>query len=210
MPGMNSGLNGSNQMLVAAFRTALLHQGIIVLLVFAVLAVAWVGIREWMQSDVAPATPATPATPAADRGAAGAEPAWRQLLRIGFGILWIFDGLLQAQPAMAAGLPGQVIEPAAQASPPWVQHLADLAGTAWSHHPDPGGRVRRLDPDRDWRLADRCAARSLVPAGRPGQRRLGAGRLGVRRVLRRDLRPRPDLAVRRARRGGVSTARPAS
>jgi hypothetical protein len=139
MPGMNSGLNSNNQTLVAAFRTALLHQGIIVLLVFAVLAVAWVGIREWKQSDVTSATSATPATRPAARGAAGAEPAWRQLLRIGFGILWIFDGLLQAQPAMAAGLPGQVIEPAAQASPPWVQHLVDLAGTAWSHHPIQAG-----------------------------------------------------------------------
>jgi hypothetical protein len=133
MPGMNSGLNSNNQTLVAAFRTALLHQGIIVLLVFAVLAVAWVGIREWMRSGV------TPAIRAAARDAAGAEPAGRQLLRIGFGILWIFDGLLQAQPAMAVGLPGQVIEPTAKASPLWVQHLVNLAGTTWSYHPIQAG-----------------------------------------------------------------------
>ena len=45
MPGMNSGLNSNNTTMVAAFRNALLHQGIIVLLVFALLAVAWVAVR---------------------------------------------------------------------------------------------------------------------------------------------------------------------
>ncbi len=129
MPGMNSGLNSDNPTLVAAFRNAVLHQGIIALLVFAVLAVAWVAIREWMQPR---------ASRAAARGAV-AEPAWRQLLRIGFGILWIFDGLLQAQPAMAAGLPSQVIEPSAASSPTWVQHLVNWAGTTWSYHPIQAG-----------------------------------------------------------------------
>ena len=70
MPGMNSGLNPGDPMLVAAFRSALLHQGAIALLVLV----------------------------------------W--LLRTGFGVLWIFDGLLQAQPKMAGGLATQVIEPA--------------------------------------------------------------------------------------------------
>ena len=38
-----------------------------------------------------------------------AEPAGRRLLRIGFGLLWVFDGILQAQPAIAAGWASQVI-----------------------------------------------------------------------------------------------------
>ena len=42
---------------------------------------------------------------AGTHGPALAEPAWRRLLRIGFGLLWIFDGILQAQPKMAVGLP---------------------------------------------------------------------------------------------------------
>jgi cytochrome oxidase Cu insertion factor (SCO1/SenC/PrrC family) len=121
MPGMNSGLNSDNPTLVAAFRTMLLHQGIIVLLIFAVLAVTWVSIREWLRPG--------------SRPPAGPEPAWRQLLRIGFGVIWIFDGLLQAQPDMAAGLPSQVIEPTAASSPPWVQHVVNWAGTSWSYHP---------------------------------------------------------------------------
>ena len=126
MPGMNSGLNDNNPTLVAAFRAALLHQGIYVLLIFAILAVAWVSAREWLR----PARAARFATP---------EPAWRQLLRVGFGVIWIFDGLLQAQPAMAAGLPSQVIEPTAASSPAWVQHVVNWAGTTWSYHPIQAG-----------------------------------------------------------------------
>jgi cytochrome oxidase Cu insertion factor (SCO1/SenC/PrrC family) len=126
MPGMNSGLNSNNPTLVAAFRSALLHQGIYVLLIFAILAVAWVSAREWLR----PGRSAPPASP---------EPAWRQLLRIGFGVIWILDGLLQAQPAMPAGLPSQVIEPTAASSPTWVQHVVNWAGTSWSYHPIQAG-----------------------------------------------------------------------
>ena len=126
MPGMNSGLNSDNPSLVAAFRSALLHQGILVLAVFGVLALAWAVTREWARP---------PGARAPGRDAVQAEPLWRQVLRIGFGVLWIFDGLLQAQPAMAGGLPAQVIKPAAASSPGWVQHLVNWAGTSWSYHP---------------------------------------------------------------------------
>jgi cytochrome oxidase Cu insertion factor (SCO1/SenC/PrrC family) len=126
MPGMDSGLNDNNSTLVAAFRAALLHQGLYVLLIFAILAVAWVSAREWLR----PARKPRPATP---------EPAWRELLRIGFGVIWIFDGLLQAQPDMAGGLPSQAIEPTAASSPTWVQHLVNWAGTSWSYHPIQAG-----------------------------------------------------------------------
>jgi cytochrome oxidase Cu insertion factor (SCO1/SenC/PrrC family) len=122
MPGMDSGLNDNNSTLVAAFRAALLHQGIYVLLIFAILAVAWVSVREWIRPGRKP----RPTT---------REPAWRELLRIGFGVIWIFDGLLQAQPDMPTGLPSQVIEPTAASSPTWVQHVVNWAGTTWSYHP---------------------------------------------------------------------------
>jgi len=119
---MNSGLTSDNPTLVAAFRAALLHQGLIILLIFAVLAIAWVSAREWLR----PGKAARPADP---------EPAWRQLLRVGFGVIWILDGLLQAQPDMPAGLPSQVIQPTAASSPGWVQHVVNWAGTSWSYHP---------------------------------------------------------------------------
>jgi len=130
MPGMNSGLNIDDPIVVAAFRTALLHQGLIAVAIFAVLGVAWVILRAWLPGGAASGREAPgPAVPA------GPEPAGRQLLAIGFGNLWLFDGLLQAQPKMAIGLPSQVIEPTAASSPRWVQHLVNWAGTSWSYHP---------------------------------------------------------------------------
>jgi hypothetical protein len=66
---------------------------------------------------------------------AAGEPVGRLVLVIGFGNLWLFDAILQAQPQMAIGLPAQGIEPAASSSPLWVQHLVNWAGTAWSYHP---------------------------------------------------------------------------
>jgi cytochrome oxidase Cu insertion factor (SCO1/SenC/PrrC family) len=130
MSGMNSGLSDNNAVLIAAFRAALLHQGIIVLAVLAFLALAWVGVREWI-----------PAAKNAmgGRAAAPAEAPGRRLLRIGFGLVWIFDGILQAQPAMAEGMPSQVLQPGAVGSPGWVQHLVNWAGTGWSYHPIQAG-----------------------------------------------------------------------
>jgi cytochrome oxidase Cu insertion factor (SCO1/SenC/PrrC family) len=141
MPGMNSGLDLSDPAVVAAFKAALVHQGLIALLIFVFVGLSWVSIRAWLNASPAPARAASAA--AGDEtvasAPAGAEPAWRQLLRIGFGLLWVFDGILQAQPKMAIGLPSQVIEPTAASSPPWVQHVVNWAGTSWSYHPMQAG-----------------------------------------------------------------------
>ena len=132
MPGMNSGVNINDPAVAAAFRSALLHQGLIALLIFLVLGLAWIGVRARSRPGAGSSTGA----PASGGSAATlAEPAWRRLLRIGFGLLWVFDGILQAQPKMTIGLPSQVIEPTAASSPAWVQHLVNWAGTAWSYHP---------------------------------------------------------------------------
>jgi cytochrome oxidase Cu insertion factor (SCO1/SenC/PrrC family) len=128
MPGMNSGLSDTNPTIVAAFRTALLHQGLLILAILVVLALGWITVREFVPSA---------------RGLAlrtdGAEPAGRQILRVGFGIVWIIDGVLQAQPAMPAGMPSNVIEPTAASSPTWVQHVVNWAATGWSYHPIQAG-----------------------------------------------------------------------
>ena len=216
MPGMNSGLSPADPILVAAFRSALLHQGAIALLIFAFLWLLWATARTWRltvpaanpaagqaaevkeaggaagtaetETDGAGQTsgatltdgvkpiPGTSATGGA-RGARGtwatggvkggrgswatggvkggrgpwasakiwaergrgrggtAEPRGRWLLRVGFGLIWILDGILQTQPKMAGGLATQVIEPIAAASPTWVQHLINWGGTIWSFHP---------------------------------------------------------------------------
>jgi cytochrome oxidase Cu insertion factor (SCO1/SenC/PrrC family) len=135
MPGMNSGINTNDPTVIAAFRAALVHQGLIALLIFVLLVLGWAAIRTWL-----PAGSAGPAGAAGRPGPAQpAEPVARQLLRVSFGILWLFDGLLQAQPAMAVGLPSKVIQPTAASSPAWVQHLVNWAGTSWSYHPIEAG-----------------------------------------------------------------------
>ena len=152
MPGMNSGVNISDPTVVAAFKAALVHQGIIALLIFAVLGMAWVTVRAWLTAAASTAaagaggtaepasSPAKPAMAAPGQASpAPAEPAWRTLLRIGFGLLWVVDGILQAQPKMAVGLPSQVIEPIASTSPRWVQGVVNWAGTSWSYHPMQAG-----------------------------------------------------------------------
>jgi cytochrome oxidase Cu insertion factor (SCO1/SenC/PrrC family) len=186
VPGMNSGLSPADPTLVAAFRSALLHQGGIALLIVAFCWLVWATARTWRLTAptvkvagtgeaagtavVAGADGDTKAggtgaartgaartgaartgaarTGAARTGAArigtlrlgglrlGAqEPRGRWLLRIGFGVIWVLDGILQAQPKMAGGLASQVIEPAASASPGWVQHVVNWGGTIWSYHP---------------------------------------------------------------------------
>src|SRR5215831_10421380 len=124
MPGMNSGVNVNDPTVIAAFKAALTHQGIIAMLIFGLLGLVWIAVRA-RQPAAAEATVA--------------EPAWRQVLRVGFGLLWVFDGILQAQPKMAIGLPSQVIQPAAASSPHWVQQVVNWAGTTWSYHPMQAG-----------------------------------------------------------------------
>jgi cytochrome oxidase Cu insertion factor (SCO1/SenC/PrrC family) len=125
MPGMTSGLDAANPALVAAFRSALLHQLAFVTAIFVVLAIAYRVARGLQAAEPRPEPATAPAT----------EPRARRLLRLAFGILWIFDAILQAQPKMAGGLPSQVIEPVAAASPGWVQAVANFGGTVWSYHP---------------------------------------------------------------------------
>ena len=135
MPGMNSGINATDPTVVAAFRAALIHQGMIAVLIFVLLALGWASVKAWL-----PGLATQTAGAAGSSGPAGqAEPVARRLLRIGFGILWLFDGLLQAQPAMAVGLPSKVIQPTAASSPAWVQHLVNWGGTSWSYHPIQAG-----------------------------------------------------------------------
>jgi cytochrome oxidase Cu insertion factor (SCO1/SenC/PrrC family) len=125
---MNTGLNTSDPTVVAAFKTALLHQGLIALLIFLVVGIGWLSLRAWLPVPAGRTMTTGPA-----------EPAWRQLLRYGFGVIWLLDGILQAQPKMAVGLPSQVIEPTAASSPHWVQTVVNWAGTAWSYHPMQAG-----------------------------------------------------------------------
>jgi cytochrome oxidase Cu insertion factor (SCO1/SenC/PrrC family) len=133
---MNSGLNPADPTIVNAFRSALLHQWLIAAAIFVLLLLVWGTTRAWTTVPLAGGEGAGSGGPAAK---APAEPRARRLLRIAFGLIWVFDGLLQAQPKMAAGMPSQVIEPAAANSPAWVQHLVNWGGTIWSYHPVQAG-----------------------------------------------------------------------
>src|ERR1700722_10386824 len=120
MPGMNSGPSPASPILVSAFRSALLHQALIVALIFFLVLIAWGGIRA--------------ATGGHRAAAAWREPRARQGLRVGFGVLWLFDGLLQAQPQMAGGLPAQLTA-TADGSPSWVADMVNWGANLWSYHP---------------------------------------------------------------------------
>jgi hypothetical protein len=127
MPGM-TGPGAHDPALVNAFKAALLSQGSIALFMFVLLAFAWAASREALPASARVRLIAL-------RAARSPEPSARRLLRIGFGVLWLFDGLLQAQPGMPGGLLPGVVAPAAQGSPGWVLHLVAWGAGSWSRHP---------------------------------------------------------------------------
>ena len=154
MQGMGGTLSGSNPLILAAFESALRHQALIVLVLLLIAATAWVWpyTAPRPRRDVGPAGATDAAEPTKTAGATepvvaptaleAAQPATelgehpaRKFLRISFGLLWIFDGLLQLQQGMPVGLPTQVVQPAAASSPHWVQHLVNNGALIWLRHP---------------------------------------------------------------------------
>jgi hypothetical protein len=128
MPGMIGGRGAAGLAIVAEFKSAVLAEGTFLFLVFVLLAVSWTACREVLLARAR-------AWLAAQRGRWPGEPPWRRVLRIGFGVLWIIDGLLQAQPLMPVGLPSQVIQPASAGSQAWVVRLVDWGTQSWFGHP---------------------------------------------------------------------------
>jgi cytochrome oxidase Cu insertion factor (SCO1/SenC/PrrC family) len=133
MPGMSTGLQTNDPTIVSAFHRLLDRQGLIVLVLFGLLAIAWNLLRH-LQARRAANGAGGEATRTAELQLY-AEPSARRLLRISFGLIWIFDGVLQAQASMPLGMTTQVIGPAAATSPSWVQHLVNFGATIWSYHP---------------------------------------------------------------------------
>jgi len=138
MTGMGRGLSAHSSFVVSAFHHALWLQFLVVLLIVAVLA----GVRSFMRarqfSAVAPGSAETSGAdrPVPEEPTVGvAEPVAHRVLRVGFGLIWLLDGLLQGQAAMPLSLPSQVMQPAASSSPMWVQHLVNYAGNLWIDHP---------------------------------------------------------------------------
>jgi cytochrome oxidase Cu insertion factor (SCO1/SenC/PrrC family) len=136
--GMNSApVTTGNSLIVSTFESSLSHQLAIVLVVLVVLVVAW---NVWRGVQFRRAMAERRADPldearTQERPARLPEPTARRILRIGFGLIWLFDGLLQAQSSMPVGLTNQVIQPAASGSPSWVQHLVNSGVIIWNNHP---------------------------------------------------------------------------
>jgi len=129
---MGHGLPTDDPTVTAAFRTAVAHQFLLIVFLAAGLAIAWNTIRTVrFRRAAAAGTTDAPAPP----GWEHPESPARRLLRIAFGLLWILDGLLQAQSSMPLGLTGGVITPAASSSPGWVQHLVGSGAAIWNDHP---------------------------------------------------------------------------
>jgi cytochrome oxidase Cu insertion factor (SCO1/SenC/PrrC family) len=131
VPGMSTGLKTNDTTVVGAFHSALLHQGLIVLLILAVAGVTLNVLRS-LQFRAAAAGSARQAPTLRERAA---ESPARRLLRISFGLIWIFDGILQGQSSMPLGMVPQAIQPTTAASPTWVQHVVNAGTTIWSYHP---------------------------------------------------------------------------
>jgi cytochrome c oxidase assembly factor CtaG len=208
MPGMNSGLNPASPILVSAFRSALLQQWLIIAIIFGLLLIAWGATRTAIFGSMAGA-------PVAERWR---EPRARLLLRVGFGVIWLFDGILQAQPQMAGGLADQVIKPAAAPSPGWVQHLVN-SGQVWSGRAVARVRLIRLRaafkyaaprPDELGQVCVAAVAWGDYRVGHaPTRRSVGAA---VRRAGRDDQRSGDDargsaMAAAAARAGAHPSAR---
>jgi cytochrome oxidase Cu insertion factor (SCO1/SenC/PrrC family) len=132
MPGMGRSLQTGNSLIVSTFHTALFHQLLVILLVGALCAIAFNIVRTVQYRRLK--AHGQVSFPSRQRFSTP-EPAARRILRIGFGCLWILDGLLQLQSAMPLGLPTGVIQPAASTSPGWVQHLVNSGVSIWSNHP---------------------------------------------------------------------------
>ena len=63
------------------------------------------------------------------------EPTGRRILRIALGVLWIVDGLLQAQPAMPDSFIQVTIVPKLDTVPDWLFNAVDPFTRTWLQHP---------------------------------------------------------------------------
>jgi cytochrome oxidase Cu insertion factor (SCO1/SenC/PrrC family) len=63
------------------------------------------------------------------------EPRSRTYLRLAFGCIWLFDGILQFQPSMPLGLANNVVKPTVAGAPGWLRPFQTHAIHLWNAHP---------------------------------------------------------------------------
>jgi cytochrome oxidase Cu insertion factor (SCO1/SenC/PrrC family) len=158
MPGMSHQVQADNPLVVAAFHSALLHQFLLILAVSVGMALVWnvlftvqfrrgasraavAGVTERAAAPGPAGGSIHPSGAGARLGGPGAavltsgEPPARRFLRVAFGLLWLFDGLLQMQSKMPLGMPTGVVKPAENGTPSFVHHFVGAGLTIWTDHP---------------------------------------------------------------------------
>ncbi len=126
MGGMGAGTASGNPLIVAAFHGALRVEALVVAVVIGACLLAWQPLARLGRRRLGASLPPVAAPP---------EPAGRRLLRLGFGLLWVLDGALQAKQGMVIGLPASVVGPAAAGSPRWVHAVVGVGLGVWTRHP---------------------------------------------------------------------------
>jgi cytochrome oxidase Cu insertion factor (SCO1/SenC/PrrC family) len=132
VPGMGGSVPTGSSLIVSNFHTTLLHQFLVVVGLLLVCLVAFNVVRTVQYRRLRAHGQQT--FPSGVR-AFGPEPTARRVARIGFGLLWVLDGLLQLQSSMPLGLPTGVVQPSAASSPAWVRNIVSSGTTIWSDHP---------------------------------------------------------------------------
>lgn len=120
MTGMGVSLSSQNTVVNQHFERLLLEQFMIALLLVALAGV--LGALWFRRAGHDPVIEHS-------------EPRGRRLLRIGFGLIWIVDGLLQLQVQMPVGMPTQVVAPTAASAPSWLASLVNSGIDTWLRHP---------------------------------------------------------------------------
>ncbi len=122
MPGMQAqGVANANPVVVAAFHHSLVVGFLLVAGLLLIGSFTWLLVTSSWTGSV--------------RASWSGEPRARRVLRIGFGLLWLVDALLQLQPQMPLGLPGSVLLPSAEGSPGWVVSLTTWGAHLWERQP---------------------------------------------------------------------------
>jgi cytochrome oxidase Cu insertion factor (SCO1/SenC/PrrC family) len=124
MPGMGGSVAANDPLVVGAFHALLRQQAIVCLVLVVVVLLVQVATLPYRQAGWV----------GAGAGEWAEHPA-RRLLRVSFGLLWIIDGLLQAQKDMPIGLPTSVVDPAAAGAPAWVKDVVSFGTDVWVRHP---------------------------------------------------------------------------
>ena len=123
MPGMG----GTTQTLALPgfYFELVIQAGIWVVLAIVIFVMQW-ALRNRIRSF--------PRTSSWPNDTTTAQMTGRDFLRIALGCMWILDGALQAQPAMAGDFATQVIAPLNNSQPSWLQDLIRWEVYLWQDH----------------------------------------------------------------------------